>query len=157
MSIGQARLSIRSKKPEVRAQFAALCFQLSKKKPRILLVSTRGTGRWVLPKGWPINGKTPAQSALREAFEEAGVAGKPFEQCMGHYSYTKYIKIDQPVPCIVAVFPIEVDKLNEDFPELGQRKLVWLSPEKAAKRVSEPELKPILRDFDPRKLRPSKA
>lgn len=150
----QMKLSIKSKKGEVRAQFAALCFKWSKKekKTQVLLVSTRRTGRWVIPKGWPINGKTPGQSALREAYEEAGVKGTSFEQCVGHFAYHKRGNGKSMIPCIVAVYPVKVESLKKKFPELGEREMIWLSPSKAAKRVSDPALKPILRSFDPRKL-----
>lgn len=150
----QMRLSVGLKKGEARAQFAALCFKLCKKdkEPQILLVSSRRTGRWVIPKGWPINGKTPGQSALREAYEEAGVKGISFEQCIGHFSYQKRIQSKDKVPCIVAVYPVKVNSLKKKFPELGERKLAWLSPSKAAKKVSDPALKPILRNFNPNKL-----
>ncbi len=150
----QAKLTFKSGKSDVRAQFAALCYRWFKKKKqaRILLVSSRRSGRWVLPKGWPIAGRTPAQSALREAYEEAGVKGTPLDQCMGHYAYTKQMNGKAPVPCIVAVYPVKVEQLLPDYPEFGERERIWLSPAKTAQRIREPALKPILRDFDPRNL-----
>jgi hypothetical protein len=57
------------------------------------------------------------------------------------------------LPVVVAVFPIEVLRLDDDFPEAGQRKRKWLSPKKAARRVSEPELRHLLSGFDPARLR----
>ena len=154
MSNKQMKLKIKSTKGGVRAQFAALCFKRLKKqrKTRVLLISTRRTGRWVIPKGWPVNGKTPGQSALREAYEEAGVVGTPYEQCLGHFSYRKRIPEESAVPCVVAVYPVKVDRMLSDYPESGERQQVWLSPSKAAKRVSDPALKPILRNFDPKML-----
>jgi 8-oxo-dGTP pyrophosphatase MutT (NUDIX family) len=64
------------KKSDVRTQFAALCYRVVKKKVKVLVISSRGTGRWIVPKGWPMDGKTPADAALQEAWEEAGVIGK---------------------------------------------------------------------------------
>ncbi len=150
----QLKPEFKSGNGTVRAQFAALCFKRleKEKKTRVLLISTRRTGRWIIPKGWPIKGKTPGQSALREAYEEAGVKGTPYEQCVGHFTYSKHIPDDSAVPCIVAVYPVKVDSLQADYPELGERKRIWLSPSKAAECVSDPALKPILRNFDPGKL-----
>lgn len=101
-----------------------------------------------MPKGWPMDGKTPAQSAAQEAWEEAGVVGKPHEQCLGLYSYTKSIGDGAALPCVALVYPVRVKSLAPDFPERGQRRRKWFSPKKAAARVQEPELARILRDFD---------
>ena len=151
----QAKLVIPSRKTDVRAQFAALCFRWIKeqRESRILLISSRDSGRWILPKGWPVNGRTPAQSALLESYEEAGVQGKVYDQCMGHYSYTKLMGNRRAVACVVGVYPIRVKSLLKKFPERGERRRIWLSPKDAAKMISEPALKPMLRQFDPRKLR----
>jgi 8-oxo-dGTP pyrophosphatase MutT (NUDIX family) len=55
----------------------------------ILLVTTRQTRRWIIPKGWPIKGLRPAKSAAREAFEEAGVRGKISAKPLGLFTYEK--------------------------------------------------------------------
>jgi 8-oxo-dGTP pyrophosphatase MutT (NUDIX family) len=143
-------------KSETRTQFGALCFRRSKTRKaahEILLVSSRDTGRWIVPKGWPVNGETPAGAAAMEAWEEAGVRGRVFHDCIGHFSYHKWIDEEMSLPVIVAVFPIEVLRVDDDFPEAGERKRKWLSPKKAARRVAEPELRHILRGFDPARLR----
>jgi 8-oxo-dGTP pyrophosphatase MutT (NUDIX family) len=150
LSIGSAA------KSETRTQFGALCFRRSKTKKaahEILLVSSRDTGRWIVPKGWPVHGETPAGAAAMEAWEEAGVRGRVHEECVGHFSYHKFIDEELSLPVIVAVFPIEVLRIDDDFPEAGERKRKWLSPKKAARRVSEPELRHILTAFDPSRLR----
>ena len=56
-----------AKKSDVRTQFAALCYRVVKDKVQVLVISSRGTGRWIVPKGWPMDGKTPAEAALQEA------------------------------------------------------------------------------------------
>ena len=71
-------------KTTVRTQFAALCYRIKSNKVQVLLVTTRRTGRWILPKGWPIDGLTPQKSAAREAWEEAGVIGRPDAQPLRH-------------------------------------------------------------------------
>lgn len=149
MMIKQLPISIRaSHKSDVRSQFAALCYRITRGKPEILLVTSRGSGRWIVPKGWPMDGKTPAQSAAQEAWEEAGVTGKPHEQCLGLYSYNKTMGDGAWLPCVVLIYPVRVKSLAANFPERGQRRRKWFTPKKAAARVQEPELARILRDFD---------
>lgn len=138
----------------VRTQIAALCYRLVKGKPQILLITSRSRQRWIIPKGWPMPGITAAEAALVEAWEEAGVRGRIQDICIGLYGY---IKVDerngQSLPCVVNVFPLEVKALAKDFPERKQRQRRWFSPKQAAKRVAEPELQQILRNFDPHQLR----
>jgi 8-oxo-dGTP pyrophosphatase MutT (NUDIX family) len=139
-------------KSDMRTQFAALCYRMTNDKPEILLVTSRGSGRWILPKGWPIPGKTPGECALIEAWEEAGVLGKAHEQCLGIFSYHKTTDPKNSLPCLGLVFPVKVKALTNDYPEADQRKRKWMRPKKAAARVDEPELAAILRHFDPKAL-----
>ncbi|MBJ6371365.1 NUDIX hydrolase [Sedimentitalea arenosa] len=153
MLIKQLPITVRaSHKSDVRTQFAALCFRIAKNKPQVLLVTSRGTGRWIIPKGWPMHGKTPAHCAEREAWEEAGVIGKAADQALGLFSYNKVLD-GSGLPCVAIVYPVRVKSLAPDYPEKNQRRRKWFSPAKAANRVSEPELARILRDFDPKMIR----
>ena len=138
-----------SAKTELRTQFAALCFRVERKGLEFLLVTSRGSGRWMLPKGWPIDGLTPAQTASREAFEEAGVEGKPLEICIGHYHYSKDIGSKGTLPCIAAVYPVRVTGMSKKFPEHGERRRIWLKRKKAADTVDDAALKTIIGNFDP--------
>jgi 8-oxo-dGTP pyrophosphatase MutT (NUDIX family) len=136
---------------EMDAQYAALCYRLSGKGVHdVLLITSRDTGRWVIPKGWPMKGMTGAEAALLEAFEEAGVKGKLCSDPIGVYSYDKVLPKGVQ-PCIVTVYPVEVTQLSKDFPEKGQRDRKWFKPKKAAAKVDEPELRSLLGAFDPRK------
>ncbi len=147
ISVGSAR------KRDVRTQFAALCYRIVKDRPQVLLITSRDTGRWIIPKGWPMDGKTPAQAAHCEAFEEAGVEGRAFDHVLGIYSYEKVLDDDSsPLSCVVAVFPVKVRRLVDDFPEVGQRKRKWMTLSKAADRVHEPDLAHIISRFDPHRL-----
>lgn len=142
-----------SDKRDVRSQFGALCYRVNKKgKHKILLVTSRGTGRWVVPKGWPMDGRTPAASAAQEAWEEAGVRGTSAGQCLGLYSYQKWMGRVAPLPVIVMVYPLAVSEVAADFPEQGQRERRWFSPSEAASSVHEPELAHILQQFRPAAL-----
>ncbi len=141
-----------AQKWDVRSQFAALCYRYQKDKLRVMLITSRKTGRWIVPKGWPIDGKTPAECALQEAWEEAGVVGKCADVCLGLFSYLKYLEEADGLPCVAMVYPVKVKDTLDQYPEAGQRKRKWVSRNRAAKMVSEPELAQILRDFDPKLL-----
>ncbi len=134
-------------------QIAALCYRRDRRgKISILLITSRDTGRWVLPKGWPIKGMDAAEAAAREAFEEAGVEGKVGTDCAGVYTYDKLLTGDTGLPVMVAVYPLKIARLARNFPEKGQRKLKWFRRSKAATCVDEPDLAAILAAFDPRRL-----
>lgn len=136
-------------KRDVRTQFGALCYRVRDGKAQVLLITSRQRQRWIIPKGWPTPGLTPAQSALQEAWEEAGVKGKVRDLCLGIYGYTKQMRDGPDLPCIVAVFPVKVEKLADDYPEKGQRDRRWVSMKRALRQLDEPELREILKGFDP--------
>jgi 8-oxo-dGTP pyrophosphatase MutT (NUDIX family) len=141
-------------KRETRTQFAALPFRVKKKgEVDVMLISSLDTGRWILPKGWPMDALRPAEAAAQEAWEEAGLRGRIFDDVLGLYSYSKFLDEDLSIPCIVVVFGLEVFHEDTSFPEAGKRKIKWMSRKKAAERVDEPELKQIIAGFDPDRLR----
>ena len=153
-SIKQLPIRIRpEQKSDVRTQFGALCYRVNGDKTEILLVTSRETQRWIVPKGWASHGLTPAQSALTEAWEEAGVEGRAHDFCLGLYSYNKILGPEEALPCAVMVYPVRVVRLASDYPESGERRRKWFSQKKAASKVQEVELQRILRDFDPRLIR----
>lgn len=130
-------------------QVAALCWRVHRGAVQVLLVTSRDTGRWVIPKGWPIPGLDPHKAALREAWEEAGVKGTTGADCIGLFTYLKQTGPARAVRCHVSVYAIAVETLAKDYPEKRERKRVWVSPAEAAARVSEPDLAALLRAFDP--------
>src|SRR3546814_361253 len=132
-----------------RQQYAALCYR-SKKKPgveEVLLLTSRDTGRWAFPKGWPMPGKKAHAVAEREAFEEAGVKGKAAKEPFGFYHYPKGLQTGLKVPVRVQVHLLEVEEMLKNFREKGSRRLEWVSPDEAAARVNEPELKALFLEF----------
>lgn len=127
-------------------QVAALCYRGAGPDKQVLLVTSRGTGRWIIPKGWPIRGLASSEAALQEAWEEAGVEDATAEPAsIGTYDYDKILDSGVALPVETEVFKVSVGGLAEEFPEVGQRKRRWVSPKQAAKMVDEPELKSILR------------
>ncbi|WP_227271305.1 NUDIX hydrolase [Roseobacter weihaiensis] len=139
-----------ARKTDVRSQFAALCYRIRKGKIQVLLITSRTSKRWIVPKGWPMDGKTPSESAAIEAWEEAGVRGRSDGRCIGIFSYSKGMEDQSDLPCLAMVFTVEVKEIADDYPEAGQRERLWVSRKKAARLVDEPELVRILLDFDPR-------
>lgn len=151
---GQLPLKLqKGHKTEVRTQFAALCWRMKGKKVQICLVTSRGSGRWILPKGWPMHNETPAQAAATEAWEEAGIRGQAIDFCLGAYSYIKPIG-NVPAPVVVMIYPVAVTNIHDDWPEAKSRKRKWMRPKKAAAKLSDHGLRKIVRKFDPTKLSP---
>lgn len=152
-STTQKPISLMSaQKSDLRTQFAALCYRQEKNGIKVLLITSRRSGRWIVPRGWPIDGLTPSDCALTEAWEEAGVKGRAHEQCLGLFSYRKLLGPQLGLPCVAMVYAVRVTSLASDFPEAGQRKRKWFSPKKAAARIDEAELSQIVRHFDPHRL-----
>lgn len=129
-------------------QTAALCYCKEGDAIRVLLVSSRGTKRWIIPKGWPMRGKTTSEAAVIEAWEEAGVrAGRTSDVPLGTYVYDKISDSGLPVRVETLVFAVEVKALEECFPEAGERRRKWVTPSQAAQMVAEPGLKKIVANF----------
>ena len=127
----------------VSMQVAALC--LDPGTGRVLLITSRGSGRWIIPKGWPMTGRTLAEAALQEAWEEAGVrTDRPLRE-LGSYRYRKKQDRGFGIPVEARIFAVEVSGLADKFPEAGQRRRRWFAPAQAADLVDEPELKALLR------------
>jgi len=127
-------------------QYAALPWRRGQRF-EILLITSRETRRWVIPKGWPMPGKSPAESAAQEAYEEAGVRGQMAVQAMGHYTYSKRLRGRTKKRFRVDVFAMEVSEVLDQWPEAHERARQWLSPGEALALVEEPELAALIRAF----------
>lgn len=145
-------------------QCAALPFSREGGELRVLLVTSRETRRWVLPKGWMEKRLSPHALAAKEAFEEAGVQGEVDRRPIGRYEYAKRGPRDRVTPCSVRVFPMRVERLLDDWPERRQRQRRWFSPAEAALAVEEGGLVALLlrlalpdADADTEAPRPSPA
>lgn len=126
-------------------QVAGLCLRGTGKNRKVLMITSRGTGRWIIPKGWPIAGKSGPEAALTEAWEEAGVKKAEADPSpIGSYFYDKVMDSGVPVPVDVHVYLLHVEKLVDDYPETAERKRKWMRPRQAAKLVAEPELRVLL-------------
>ncbi|MEM7318598.1 MAG: NUDIX hydrolase [Pseudomonadota bacterium] len=131
-----------------RVQLAALCYRKQDSQTQVLLITSRGTGRWILPKGWPIDGTDSVGTALQEAWEEAGVRqGIADATALGTYTYQKNLATGWSVPVETIVYPVAVTEMQDKFPEASQRHREWFAPADAANLVNEPVLRQLLSSF----------
>ncbi|HZZ90421.1 MAG TPA: NUDIX hydrolase [Caulobacteraceae bacterium] len=128
-------------------QYAALPFRIRDRQVEVMLITSRGTQRWVIPKGWPMNGKRPQDAAETEAAEEAGVVGEIEERPLGSYHYQKGLKDDRSMDVQVIVFPLRVAFQAEDWKERHERRAEWFRYQRAAALVAEPALRHLIQDF----------
>jgi 8-oxo-dGTP pyrophosphatase MutT (NUDIX family) len=113
----------------------------------VLLITSRETQRWIIPKGWPKRGIPPHKSAAIEARQEAGLLGRVSKRPLGSYQYLKQMSEVKAVQCTVTVFPMEVEAQQLKWSERAQRQMLWLRPEQAASQVREAELAHLIRRF----------
>lgn len=131
-------------RPEL-TQAAALCLRTAPDgRTEVLLVRTLTTKRWILPKGWPEEGLTLAETAAREAWEEAGVRGELEPGPIGSFTYRKIRGNGMVLNCRAQVFVLRVSSIRDDFPESNLRERRWMRPDKAARLVQEPDLRALL-------------
>jgi len=133
----------------VRSQFGALCWRLADTGIEVLLITSRDTGRWIIPKGWPMLGLAPEAVAAQEAWEEAGVEGEISAVRAGRYGYYKIFAPATRIPCAVTVYGLQVRQLAESFPEAGERQRQWFPQEVAAGLVGEAELASLIAGYAP--------
>ena len=112
-----------------------------------MLITSRETRRWIIPKGWPVQRLAPHESAAREALEEGGLIGRIGEHSIGIFDYEKQLPDGFAVPCSVKVFALEVEQQLASWPEQDQRSTHWFTLQEAAGAVKEPELRAIIQDL----------
>ena len=128
-------------------QYAALPWRPYGQGLQILLITSRRTHRWIIPKGWPMARCRPAVTAAREAAEEAGVSGEMGKRAIGHFRYQKLLREGVEMPCRVEVFPLKVTHEKSNWDEEDARQRRWFSVRDAADAVMEPQLKLVIRRF----------
>jgi 8-oxo-dGTP pyrophosphatase MutT (NUDIX family) len=146
----QAKIAAQSAdKSGTKLQYGALCWRQGADGIEVLLITSRDTGRWVIPKGWPMPGLAPEAAAAQEAWEEAGAEGVMNPLCVGRFGYQKCLSDTASVPCAVAVYGMRVEGLAKSFPEMTERRRKWFPVDEAATLVAEPELALIIARFIP--------
>lgn len=137
------------KKLATRLQYGALTYRQTKANGiEILLLTSRQSKRWIIPKGWPIKGMKPCDSAAQEAYEEAGVRGTVGRRPIGNYTYDK--RLEPPakvVPCEVQLYALRVRRQEKSWPEMGQRELRWSQADEAIAIVDDLDLGTLIGKF----------
>ena len=126
-------------------QAGVIAYRILDRKVRVLLVTSRDTGRWIIPKGNIKAGEMPCKAAENEAYEEAGVKGIIIGSSpLGMYSYFKKLDSGQARAATVEVYLLRVKDRLKKWPEKNERKLSWVSTKKAVGLVEEPGIVPLL-------------
>jgi 8-oxo-dGTP pyrophosphatase MutT (NUDIX family) len=147
MRAAHAKMSAPAAERSLLRQVAALPYRLREDgRTEVLLVTSRDTRRWIIPKGWPMKGRKPWEAAAREALEEAGVVGRIGKKPIGRYAYFKRREAHFDV-CEVEVFALAVEKQVKTWRERGERELQWFPLEDAASLVEEAGMVAILREL----------
>lgn len=131
-------------------QYAALPYRVVDGAPQVLLITSRETKRWILPKGRPEKRLMPFEVAAAEAFEEAGVLGHITDTVFGSFSSHKRLKTGAEIPCVIKVYLLEVNQILDHWPEHHQRERTWLGLHQATLMAGEPGLIRILDEFSAR-------
>jgi 8-oxo-dGTP pyrophosphatase MutT (NUDIX family) len=134
-----------AKEERPRKQYGAVPFRVRDDGTiQVMLITSRETRRWIVPKGWPKKGG-PRPTAKAEAFEESGVRGKVHRKPLGSFEYRKKLNRGRHILCKLQVFPLSVKKQAKNWPERLDRTTRWFSLTDAAKLCSDPELGVLLR------------
>ena len=152
MRIQVARRPIAPAKRKTGIQYAALPYRVLGSRLEVLLVTSRRTRRWIVPKGWPVDGLQPPACAAVEALEEAGVAGEVEKAPVGHYRYLKHHKSRPSEPCKVEVYALRVTIQRRSWAEANERERRWYSIPEAAAAVDEPLLRLLILELEQRVL-----
>lgn len=128
-------------------QYAALPWR-SGKTLEVMLITSRETRRWVIPKGWPMKGRKSHATAALEALQEAGILGKIEKAALDAYHYQKRLRNGATLLCRVDVFPLRVARQRKNWPEKHQRTTKWFPCSKAARLVDEPKLTKLIKGFE---------
>ncbi len=143
----------------VRVQYGALPYRVTQASAlEILLVTSRQTRRWIIPKGWPIKGLKPPKSAAREAYEEAGIRGTMGGKSIGAFSYAKRLDDNAGIiPCEVRVFAMRVKRQLATWPEASERQTRWFEPVQAMAAVTDKGLRHVIETFTKKNTAPKKT
>jgi 8-oxo-dGTP pyrophosphatase MutT (NUDIX family) len=137
-----------SRKPAPNLQYAALPYrQRADGIFEVMLITSRETRRWIIPKGWPGHQLAPHESAAREAWEEGDLIGRIREHSIGIFDYEKQLSDGSAVSCTVEVFALEVEQQLTSWPEQDRRSTHWFTSQEAAGAVKEPELRAIIQNL----------
>ena len=125
-------------------QIGALAYRVRNDTLEVCLITSRGGGRWIIPKGWPEPDLSHAEAAGKEAWEEAGLTGEVDPETYASYPTFKTVESGVELAVRMDVYLLPNPTQAKKFPELGQRMVKWLEIEEAARRVDEDGLRDVL-------------
>lgn len=134
----------RKARGRLRTQYAALPVRHVDGRPEVMLITSRDTGRWIVPKGWPEKGMAPCDVARMEAYEEAGLQGSVAEAPVTRYRYRKTLSNDRSISVEVDVFLLAVERELDRWPEMAERRRAWYPAAQAAMMISDSGMKSVL-------------
>ncbi|MEO1608431.1 MAG: NUDIX hydrolase [Pseudomonadota bacterium] len=111
-------------------------------KVEILLITSKRSGKWLIPKGHVEPQEELVEAAAREALEEAGVKGEISPHCLGSYIYKKGSKKYD-----VRVYPLEVKEQLDEWEEHKLRNRQWYQQAEAARIVKNADVGKIITSF----------
>jgi 8-oxo-dGTP pyrophosphatase MutT (NUDIX family) len=118
------RLALRAGGDAAKRQAGAIPYTVVQGEVVFLLITSRGSGRWIFPKGDQIQGLEPWDAAAQEAMEEAGIEGEVDPRPLGVYRTFKTLAIRRRV-IEVELYPLRVTRQFDDWPEKSHRHRHW--------------------------------
>lgn len=116
-------------------QSGVIPYRITKNGMEVMLITSLGKKKWIIPKGYVDYNLTPFESAKKEAYEEAGLLGSNETMELGVF------KIKKPAGnFVMKVYSMEVQEVLDEYPEMNERKRKWFSPEEAIEKISIPEI-----------------
>ncbi len=126
-------------------QISALPCRTRNGKLEVCLITSRGGGRWIIPKGWPESDLSHVEIAAQEAWEEAGLTGAVQPDLYASYAASKQLEPGVGIPVRIDVYLLIEPEQAKQFPELGERKIKWLSIDRAIERADDSGLREVLK------------
>lgn len=142
------RLAARSAELSPVRQAGAIPYTIVDGRAVFLLITSRRSGRWIFPKGAPIEGHQPWQVAAREAYEEAGIEGEIEPVSIGSYRTLK--RTIPPAFIDVDMYALRMVRQLDDWPERGKRHRHWVILPEAKRLLSDPKLAVLAAELDRR-------
>jgi 8-oxo-dGTP pyrophosphatase MutT (NUDIX family) len=112
----------------------------------VCLITTRGGGRWIIPKGNPIRGLAPHEVAAQEALEEAGLVGSAEQHCIGTFTFDRH-RGGREMNCSVDVYALKVEQQLATWDEMEHRSVLRCNLETALALVSVPDLAALINRY----------
>jgi 8-oxo-dGTP pyrophosphatase MutT (NUDIX family) len=129
-------------RPQPVEQSCVVPYRVAETSVTFALITSRNTGRWIVPKGTVEPNMTAAASAAKEALEEAGLLGTTGAQPLGEYFYSKFGRVYR-----VEIYPFLVTQQLDDWDEKHFRTREWVNAVDALSRITEAAVQDAIRQL----------